>query len=61
MSAAQLIEKLINDQSFVEWLPVLKLKLPVRNRFGNLSPSVIHHRLLWNMDQVFVKPRAQAA
>ena len=29
--------------------------LDLRNRFGNAQPSVIPHRLLWNIDRVYVK------
>jgi peptide/nickel transport system substrate-binding protein len=55
------IEKVINDQCFVIWLPVIKVKLPVRNKFGNLEPSIIPHRLLWNIDRVFLKPNRPRA
>jgi hypothetical protein len=37
------------------------MKLPVRNKFGNVRPSVIPHRILWNIEQVFVKPHAGRA
>jgi hypothetical protein len=37
------------------WLPTLKAKLPLRNRFGNTMPTVIRHRLLWNIERVYVK------
>jgi len=30
----------------------------VSNRFGNLEPSVIPHRLLWNVECVYVKSNA---
>ena len=49
------IQKTVNDECFVIWLPTINAKLPVRNRFGNMEPSVIPHRLLWNIDRVFVK------
>lgn len=51
------IETKVNDACFVVWLPTIVVKLPVRDKFGNLQPSVIPHRLLWNIDRVFVKPR----
>jgi peptide/nickel transport system substrate-binding protein len=51
------IETLVNRECFIEWLPSVITKLPVRNRFGNLQPSVMPHRLLWNIDRVFVKHR----
>ena len=54
------LQKTVNDECFVIWLPTLKAKVPVRNRFGNLQPSVIPHRLLWNIDRVFVKSRQAA-
>ena len=34
------------------------LKIPMSDRFGNAAPSVIPHRLLWNIEQVYVKARA---
>ncbi|HYM81933.1 MAG TPA: hypothetical protein VEY91_11075, partial [Candidatus Limnocylindria bacterium] len=55
------IQKLVNDEAFVIWLPSLIAKLPVRNGFGNLEPSVIPHRILWNIDRVFAKGRAPRA
>lgn len=55
------IENTVNEQGWIVWLPTLVLKIPVRNRFGNLQPSVIPHRLLWNIDRVFVKANAQGA
>jgi peptide/nickel transport system substrate-binding protein len=50
------MERVIGEQCWVTWLPVNDLKVPVRNRFGNLQPSAIRHRLLWNIETVFVKP-----
>jgi peptide/nickel transport system substrate-binding protein len=55
------IQNLVNDECYIEWLPVLIYKVPIRNRFGNLSPTVIPHRIIWNIDRVFMKsgsPRA---
>jgi len=37
------------------WLPTQIIKIPVRNHFGNVRPSVIPHRILWNIEQVFAK------
>ena len=50
------IQKLLNEECFIIWLPTPVIKIPVRDRFGNVRPSVIPHRILWNMEQVFVKP-----
>jgi ABC-type transport system substrate-binding protein len=49
------IQNLVNDQVYFIWLPTQLLKLPVRNRFGNVQPSVIPHTIIWNIDRVFVK------
>jgi len=55
------MQDLVNEQCFIIWLPVIQFKVPVRNRFGNVHPTIIPHRILWNIDRVFVKaqqPRA---
>jgi hypothetical protein len=31
----------------------------VRDGFGNVQPVALPHRLLWNIDRVFVKARAR--
>lgn len=49
---------IVNDQAWVVWLPVMKMVLPVRSRFGNVDPSPMPHRILWNADVIFVKPGA---
>ncbi len=55
------IQDLINQECFIIWLPTLSAKVPVSNRFGNLHPTVIPHRILWNIHEVFLKPRATGA
>jgi peptide/nickel transport system substrate-binding protein len=50
------IVKRLNEECFVIWLPSQMIKVPVRNGFGNVHPTVIPHRILWNIDRVFVKP-----
>jgi len=49
------IEQIVNREAFVIWLPTIIVKLPVRNTFGNVQPSVMPHRLLWSIDRVYVK------
>ncbi|MFI5370616.1 MAG: ABC transporter substrate-binding protein [Candidatus Eisenbacteria bacterium] len=44
-----------NEQVFTIWMPTLIARLPVRDRFGNVHPVAIPHRILWNIDQVYVK------
>ena len=55
------IQNAVNEECFVEWLPTLIYKVPVRNRFGNIHPTVIPHRIIWNIDRVFVKSQARGA
>jgi peptide/nickel transport system substrate-binding protein len=49
------IQEIMNQQCFVIWLPSQMIRLPARNGFGNLQPLALPHRLLWNIDRVFVK------
>jgi peptide/nickel transport system substrate-binding protein len=44
---------ILNDECFVVWLPTLELKIPIRNRFGNVHPSPMPHRILWNSAVLF--------
>jgi peptide/nickel transport system substrate-binding protein len=57
----QEIEKILNEESFIIWLPTLKAKIPIKNRFGNLEPTVIPHRIIWNIERIYVKPRGSRA
>ncbi len=59
MAAWKEIQNIVNEQCWIEWLPALTVQLPVRNGFGNLAPSIIPHRLLWNIDRVYVKTPAK--
>jgi peptide/nickel transport system substrate-binding protein len=49
------IQTIWNEQGWFVWLPILNIKLPVSDRFGNVQPSVMAHRILWNIEQVYVK------
>ena len=51
------IQNIINDQTWFTWLPILRIKVPVANRFGNVQPSVMAHRIMWNIDRVYAKSR----
>jgi peptide/nickel transport system substrate-binding protein len=51
------IDTILSEQSWLIHLPILKAKVPVSNRFGNVQPSVMAHRILWNAEQFFVKRR----
>jgi len=49
------MDRILGEECWAIWLPVPRIKVPVRNRFGNLAPSSIRQRLLWNIETVFVK------
>ena len=49
------IQTIWNEQGWMVWLPILNIKLPMSNKFGNAQPSVMAHRILWNIEQVYVK------
>jgi len=54
------IQNIVNEQNWIIWLPTTVARLPMSNRFGNTQPSAIPHRLLWNIERVFVKARADS-
>ena len=47
---------IVNEQCWFVWLPSQQMKVPVRSRFGNVQPSPMPHRILWNIDRVYRKP-----
>ena len=49
------MSQIINDEAFVIFLPTLLMRLPVSNRFGNVHPSPMPHRILWNSPVIFQK------
>lgn len=49
------VQNIVNEQSWIIWLPTINAKIPMRNRFVNAKPSVIPHRLIWNIERVYVK------
>ena len=49
------VETIINEQGWIVWLPIRRQKVPVSNRFGNVQPTILAHRLLWNIDRVYAK------
>lgn len=50
------IQNIVNQQCWTIWLPTPILKVPVRNRFGNMHPTVFDNPLLRGIEQVYVKP-----
>jgi hypothetical protein len=51
------MDTILSEQSWLIHLPILKAKVPISNRFGNVQPSIMAHRILWNAEQLFVKRR----
>ena len=49
------IQAIWSEQGWMVWLPILNVKIPISDRFGNVRPSVMAHRVLWNIEQVYVK------
>lgn len=49
------VETIANEMSWFIWLPVRVQKIPISNRFGNLQPSILRHRILWNSYSIYVK------
>jgi peptide/nickel transport system substrate-binding protein len=50
------IDRILDEECWLIWLPVMKVELPVRDRFGNVAPNLLPHRVLWNSETVFVRP-----
>ena len=49
------VETIANEMAWMTWLPVRVQKIPVSNRFGNMQPSVLKHRILWNAYSIYAK------
>jgi ABC-type transport system substrate-binding protein len=49
------LETIVNEQSWFIWLPIRTQKVPISNRFGNAEPSILPHRILWNIQNVYAK------
>ncbi len=49
------VESIINEQGWFIWLPIANQKVPVSNRFGNIEPSILPHRIIWNSEHIYVK------
>ena len=49
------VETIVSEQSWFIWLPIRRQKLPLSNRFANVQPSILPHRILWNIESAYVK------
>ncbi len=48
------MQELFTDQAFCIYLPSPKAFTVVRNKFGNLQPTLLRHRTAWNSQAVFL-------
>lgn len=55
------MSQLLNDECFVIWLPTTLMRVAVSNRFGNIHPSPMMPRILWDADRIFVRRPGGAA
>jgi peptide/nickel transport system substrate-binding protein len=51
------MQTIVSEQCWMVWLPALEVKVPVSNRFGNVQPSILAHRILWNIERLYLKSR----
>lgn len=49
------VETIVNEQAWFIWLPIANQKVPISNRFGNIRPSILPHRIIWNSEYIFAK------
>jgi len=49
------VETIVNQQAWFIWLPIQNQKVPVSNRFGNIQPSILPHRIIWNSENIYAK------
>ena len=49
------VETIVNEQGWFVWLPIANQKVPISNRFGNIQPSILPHRIIWNSERLYVK------
>ncbi|MCA9430643.1 MAG: hypothetical protein KC940_09070, partial [Candidatus Omnitrophica bacterium] len=52
------IQRIYGENQPMSWTVNAKVYIPVRNKFGNLKPIVMRPRVLWNVDEIFVKEGA---
>ena len=54
------IQTIVNEQAWLIWLPIQVIKIPVRNRIGNIRPTTMFTGLegvAWNAEQLYVRDR----
>jgi peptide/nickel transport system substrate-binding protein len=57
------LHTIANEQAWVIWMPVRKLRAAVREKFGNVKPAALGggaYLVLWNAEQFFVTPQGRA-
>jgi len=51
------VQEIVTDQVPFIYLPTQKAYVVARNSFGNLRPTLLPHRVLWNSEQIYVLKR----
>lgn len=54
------IQRLYGENQPMSWTVNAKVYIPVRNKFGNLKPIVMRPRVLWNVEELFIKEGAKS-
>ncbi|MBI5838314.1 MAG: ABC transporter substrate-binding protein [Candidatus Eisenbacteria bacterium] len=49
------VQEIVTDQAVIVYLPSERAYVVARNKFGNLRPALIPHRVLWNSSRIFLK------
>lgn len=55
------MSQIVNDEAFLIWMPTLLMRVPVSSNFGNIHPSPMPHRILWNSPALFQKHPRKAS
>lgn len=55
------IQRLYGENQPMSWTVNPKVYIPVRNKFANLKPIVMRPRVLWNVEELFIKEGAKAS
>lgn len=51
------VQRILAEEQFMIYTVSPYVYVAVRNKFGNIKPTVLRHRILWNCEEIFVKPK----
>jgi peptide/nickel transport system substrate-binding protein len=55
------VQYIISEMCPLLMCPVRSVSVAARNNIGNLTPTILQHRLLWNVDELYIMPREEMA